>query len=276
MSTSKSLTRRQFLVLSGSLTAAAALAACAPQATPTAAPPTAAPAATQPPAPTAVPPTAAPAATKPPATAAPTAPPAAKYKESPLLADLVKAGKLPPVEQRLPANPLVVKPVDKVGKYGGTWRTALRGGQDDAWTTRIIGYDYLVRWDREWTTVIPYVAESWTSTPDATEYTFKLRKGMKWSDGKPFTADDIVFWVTDILNNKDLTAAVGGSWAAGGKYLTATQRSTKPRSTSSSPRLTACSSCAMPPPMVRARCSSRRPTASSSTRPTPTRPSSIS
>ena len=51
-----------------------------------------------------------------------------------------------------------------------------------------------MRWDLDWTTVIPNVAESWTANADATEFTFKLRKGMKWSDGKPFTADDIVFW----------------------------------------------------------------------------------
>jgi peptide/nickel transport system substrate-binding protein len=227
---SKNLNRRQFLTIGGTVAAASVLAACGatPTATPTKVPPTAtkapaaptaAPAAptAAPAAPTAVPPT----ATK--APAAPTAAPAAKYKEAPALADLVKAGKLPAVDQRLPANPLVLKPVEKVGKYGGTWRSALRGGADDAWLTRTIGYDYLVRWDPNWTTVIPCVGESYTASADAKEYTFKLRKGMKWSDGKPFTADDIVFWATDILNNKELTPAVGGSWAAGGKYLTASK-----------------------------------------------------
>lgn len=138
-----------------------------------------------------------------------------------MLADLVKSGKLPAVELRLPANPLILKPVEKVGKYGGTWRSALQGGADDAWLTRTIGYDYLVRWDLGWTTVIPCVAESWSTNADSTEYTFKLRKGMKWSDAEPFTADDIVFWMNDVLNNKELTPATGGPWAAGGKYGTA-------------------------------------------------------
>src|SRR5258708_11030984 len=47
------------------------------------------------------------------------------YKESPLLAEQVKAGKLPPVEQRLPEKPLVVPVVEKVGEYGGGWRPPL-------------------------------------------------------------------------------------------------------------------------------------------------------
>ena len=151
-----------------------------------------------------------------------TAVPAAKYKEAPALTAMVTAGTLPAVDARLPETSLVVKPTDSVGKYGGTWRTALKGGLDDAWLTRIVGYDFLVRWDPAWTTVINNVCDSYTASADATEYTFKLRKGMKWSDGKPFTANDIVFYFMDVLNNTDLTAAVGGSWAAGGKYGTAT------------------------------------------------------
>lgn len=211
MSTRTKITRREFMQWTGGLAAAATLAACAPATTATPAPTTA------PVVPTAAAATKAPEATKPPAaTPAPVA--ASKYKESPLLAAMVKDGKLPAVDQRVSANPLVLKPLDSIGKYGGTWRTALKGGQDDAWLTRTIGYDYLVRWDREWKTVIPCVAESWTASPDASEYTFKLRKGMKWSDGKPFTADDSMFYFNDVLGNKDLTAAVGGSFAAGGKY----------------------------------------------------------
>src|SRR5437763_781196 len=40
------------------------------------------------------------------------------FNEAPTLADLVKQGKLPPVEQRLPAEPLVIKPLREIGKYG--------------------------------------------------------------------------------------------------------------------------------------------------------------
>src|SRR5205823_103250 len=45
-----------------------------------------------------------------------------QFKEAPMLADLVKAGTLPPVDQRVSQDPLVVKPVHEIGKYGGTWR----------------------------------------------------------------------------------------------------------------------------------------------------------
>lgn len=135
---------------------------------------------------------------------------AGRFQEAPQLADLVKQGKLPAVDQRLPENPLVVQPVERSGQYGGTWRTALLGGQDTAWLVRTIGYDNLVRWDREWKKVAPNVAESFETSPDATQFTFKLRKGLKWSDGEPFNADDIVFWYNDVQLNEELNP--GGVW----------------------------------------------------------------
>ncbi|MGN6673845.1 MAG: ABC transporter substrate-binding protein [Thermomicrobiales bacterium] len=131
------------------------------------------------------------------------------FKEAPTLADQVKAGKLPPVEQRLPRTPLVVQPNESVGKFGGTWRTALVGGQDTAWLTRTIGYNFLVRWDTAWKQVIPNVAESFQANPDATEFTFKLREGMKWSDGQPFGVDDLIFYGEDVYGNSELTTSKG-------------------------------------------------------------------
>jgi peptide/nickel transport system substrate-binding protein len=186
------------------------LAACGATPTATPVPPTA----TKPPvaAPTAVPAApAAPTATKPPAaaptaapTAAPAAPAAGKFKEAPMLAELVKAGKLPPVEQRLPANPIVVKPLESVGKYGGEWRsgTIERNGND---LYRNIGYEQLMRYAPGYDSVMPNVAEAVKASDDGKEYTFTLRKGIKWSDGTVFTADDVIFWYEDVVINKDIT-----------------------------------------------------------------------
>ena len=130
---------------------------------------------------------------------------AADYHEAPILADLVKAGKLPAVSERLPEHPRVITPVEQPGEYGGTWRSGMVGGSDRNWLFRMAGYEPLIAWDRDWTgTLVPNLAEEYSGNADATEFTFKLRKGLKWSDGQPFTSDDIGFFVTDLATNKDL------------------------------------------------------------------------
>lgn len=123
-----------------------------------------------------------------------------------MLAEMVAAGELPALEERIPATPKVVEPTESLGEYGGTWRMGLRGGQDNALLVRTIAYEHLVRWTPDWTDIEPNVAESFEASPDATEFTFKLREGMKWSDGEPFTADDVIFWYEDILTNEEYQA----------------------------------------------------------------------
>src|SRR4051794_37692735 len=59
--------------------------------------------------------------------------PVVAQHQAPMLDELVPSGALPPLEERLPANPLVITPVESVGTYGGTWHSALRGGLDNAW-----------------------------------------------------------------------------------------------------------------------------------------------
>ena len=49
------------------------------------------------------------------------------FKEAPQLAELVKAGKLPPVKERIGEDPLVIKPVHEIGRYGGTIRPGFTG-----------------------------------------------------------------------------------------------------------------------------------------------------
>ena len=129
------------------------------------------------------------------------------YKEAPMLAELVKAGKLPPVAQRVPENPLVVETFDGIGQYGGVWRRGFLGPGDFNNYHRIV-YDALVRYSPDGTKVEPKLASSVEPSRDFTTWTVKLRKGAKWSDGSPFTADDIMFWYNDVLSNKDLTPAL--------------------------------------------------------------------
>lgn len=121
--------------------------------------------------------------------------PALAQQQAPMLEELVTAGSLPPLEERLPTNPLVVTPIESVGTYGGTWHSALRGGLDNAWIARTVAYDGLVRYDREWKEIIPNLAESWEVSEDARTYTFHLREGLKWNNGTPFTSADIAFAV---------------------------------------------------------------------------------
>ncbi len=54
------------------------------------------------------------------------------------------------------------------------------------------------------TEVEPSLAESWTLSPDKRTYTFKLREGLKWSDGQPITADDVVFTYKEIVDNENI------------------------------------------------------------------------
>ncbi len=134
-----------------------------------------------------------------------TALPAFAYEEAPMLKAMVDSGQLPPVDERLPAEPLVMDVIEQSGEYGGTLRRAILGGGDQHNIVRTIGSDNMVRWDPTWSEVRPNIATSWEVSPDASKFTFFLREGMRWSDGAPFSADDVVFWYQDVFLNPDLT-----------------------------------------------------------------------
>jgi peptide/nickel transport system substrate-binding protein len=125
------------------------------------------------------------------------------YSEAPMLTEMVGSGALPPLDDRLPENPLMVEPA-QIGTYGGTWRRLMTGVGDDGNLVRTASYEPLVRWDTAYNQVVPNVAERWEVSEDGREFTFYLRPGMKWSDGVPFTADDIRFWYEDVANNAEL------------------------------------------------------------------------
>ncbi|PYM15523.1 MAG: twin-arginine translocation pathway signal [Candidatus Rokuibacteriota bacterium] len=126
------------------------------------------------------------------------------FKEAPQLAELVKAGKLPAVQERIGQDPLVVKPLREIGKYGGTWRRGFTGAFDTSNGHRTAQNDKLLYWDYTGTKLVPNIARAWDVSKDGKVTTLSLRRGMRWSDGQPFTADDFVFWFEDCYQNKDL------------------------------------------------------------------------
>ena len=141
------------------------------------------------------------------------------FKEAPMLAELVKAGKLPPVEQRLPepTDLMVVKPLKEIGKYGGRWRRGFTGPADTENGNRIVSTDKLLMFDYTGNKVTPSLVKDWRQSDDGKLTAIFLRKGLKWSDGQPFTAEDFLFWYDDIYQNKDLVPAPAPEFTINGK-----------------------------------------------------------
>ncbi|WP_163541816.1 ABC transporter substrate-binding protein [Occultella kanbiaonis] len=127
--------------------------------------------------------------------------------ESPMLTELVDAGELPELAERLPTNPKVLEPLDGPGQFGGT----LRYAQTDVNATAVLqsfANQSLLEWGWDANTPEESVAESWEVNEDNTVYTLTLREGLKWSDGEPFTTADVLFSMVDWLGNSTLMPAV--------------------------------------------------------------------
>lgn len=125
------------------------------------------------------------------------------YTEAPLLAERVASNMLPPVDERLPMLPMVLRPEEMVGTYGGTL-VVLKSSIEESGLGSVIGYEPLMRWDSQWLRPLENLAQSVEASDDATTYTLHLRQGVRWSDGEPFTADDIVFAFQSVLLNPEI------------------------------------------------------------------------
>jgi len=141
------------------------------------------------------------------------------FSEAPMLKALVAAKKLPPVAQRV-GEVAIVEPFESIGEYGGTMYTVsptteyaqefflLNGGTGIS----------LMHLQPDCKTIVGNIVKSWSFSPDAKDLTMVLRK-IKWSDGQPFTADDIMFWYEDIILNDELTPVKPEMWSPGGKLM---------------------------------------------------------
>lgn len=148
-----------------------------------------------------------------------------KFSESPALTELVKSGKIPPLEERIPKEPFIVGPdvilsaADlpdwKPGKYGGTLRSAhsvanwspdfFVMNNESLLMSHGIGSD----------NVKGNVLKDYKVSEDGKTITFMMREGMKWSDGEPVTTEDIRFTYEDMLKNEEFTKSFPGRWKTG-------------------------------------------------------------
>ncbi len=131
-----------------------------------------------------------------------------KYQQAPML----DAMDLPPVDERVSEEPMVVPVVESIGEYGGTWHTAT--WWDEAGNFLMAIYDPPVRWKADYSGYEPGLLvkmPEWSD--DGHTITMVFRKGLKWSDGEPFTTADLQFWWEDLALNEDVGFNTVPWWA---------------------------------------------------------------
>jgi peptide/nickel transport system substrate-binding protein len=124
-------------------------------------------------------------------------------KEAPMLAEMVKAGTIPAVAERMPvaADIMVQEVVEEIGQYGGDWNMPWNGA-NDRWAVGQPTEEALFRFTKDGSKVEPNVAKGYEVNANSTEFTIFLREGMKWSDGMPFTVDDVIFYWEHMLSKE--------------------------------------------------------------------------
>ena len=129
---------------------------------------------------------------------------ASDYSESPMLADMVKAGSLPSIEDRLPNEPLVLVPNESIGKYGGTIRLTTMGAPSNYVINTYWLLETPIMRTQSVDDLYANVLAGYEESADYKVFTFYMREGLKWSDGTPVTIDDVKFWYEDVFLNDDL------------------------------------------------------------------------
>jgi len=136
--------------------------------------------------------------------------------EAPMLAEMVSAGELPALDERLPASPVVVESLGELGTYGGIWDQAVTG-QADANGAISYSQEPWVLYDDACAVWQPNLAESVEISEDGTVFTFTIRQGHKWSDGEPFTTEDVMFWYDAVAMDTNVSPAPPNIIMGGGE-----------------------------------------------------------
>ncbi len=144
-----------------------------------------------------------------------------RFSEAPMLAARVAAGELPPVQERIPIDPVVQEMLaDGVGRYGGALRVSeaigfmnQRGGE---LTTQMLDI-YLLTMHQETLDIVPNIAAGYAVADDGLTVTLELRPGTKWSNGDPFIVDDLMF----VMEDMKWDDRVDPGWRAGETPTTA-------------------------------------------------------
>lgn len=119
-----------------------------------------------------------------------------------MLAELVQAGKLPPLTDRLPKEPMVLTPIEEIGQYGGQMAWINYGPSLGGYEYQFL-YEAPYRWSADATKVEPNLAIAYEYAPDGMSMTLTFRQGVKWSDGEEFTTEDLDFWWNDLVMIKE-------------------------------------------------------------------------
>jgi len=131
---------------------------------------------------------------------------AAAPAEPPLLAPMVASGALPAMAARLPDPPLRVDLAARgrvAGRHGGTLRMFMSRAKDVRYMAAY-GYARLVGYDADYR-IAPDMLRDFDVSPDGRSVTLHLRRGHRWSDGHPFTAEDFRYWWEDVALNPELS-----------------------------------------------------------------------
>lgn len=119
--------------------------------------------------------------------------------------DAATYGLLPPQSERLPEEPLIVDLPAKGREYGqrGGWIRTFITQRRNSRLAALYGYARLVAYNEQ-REIVPDILKAVTVVEDR-DFTLTLRRGHRWSDGAPFTSDDIRYWWEDVANNPMLS-----------------------------------------------------------------------